>query len=1191
MDWLSKLLETVLGGLPSAAVALCPDDVKKQWLVRLNDHNPFKTIAANHDLVRATRLAWIEAAQEVLNEAKAVAGRHEWHGSADAILAFDTVIRKNLLDVRDHAFVRDEDAGPSPIDAHVEAVIAGVPELVSPGEHAGIGAEVTTGFTITLARLTDWKVREIPAIYQQIAEQGLPTQGGGPPRRFGELVFAAFAEIIKDPKRYPEAREAFYIAMDKVGRDIGKATFDAVKGLDGRLEDAIRRLDALEVFPDSAIRNLNFLPDISSGVVTANEKLDEVKRLLSRSATTLFPPSSKSLKGSLRPFYEVPDAWLRFTEGQLSGEVPFVGREAELARLLAFATGKEDQRPFTWQVLWGAHATGKSRLAREWLRVLGGSAPVWDGGFAADSGAELLNLLSLEPSAPTAIVIDEAASYGESLWLFLQRAERWRYADKPVRVLLVAHEDLMPPAGGGLERSESVRALRQVAPLDPARTALLFQAGRAKPTVQTMSGIRLDPLGEGEEQAALLNAVEKLTRRPLSRVERSRILRDADGRPALLVLAATAPDGWHHQLTNYAPIIAKDAEALFAPSRDGLKVLAASVLAGPFPDHLRRIIAPGATPPHRLLSLFPDSSNDLAREIPRFQPDILGFHVLGSTLGVLSSSERQDLARSLQDANRDRFVAQIDACFAALEPTYDYYFRLLAPDENRVSAAFAGMLDDLVSVMAEHPDHLINRPSSRACDKRRDAVISILKIADKISEDVILKVIEAALKYSPRNSLDDVLAAALVENGLSRADIARWLALIEDMTVPFGPVVRANVSMPKVESRDPRTDDGAASLTAAMRSTMALDRLEASYQLGSWLQKNPMDGRLVLQTRQHILADLAVMVESHSDSVRTAAAWCIKQVVQWEVPLEGSAEIDRIVDTATASLRRWVASPEPSHYVGQFIALHDFKLDCQIAEHARRWFDDIIDLQAVPCHRLGSDAIALLRRIATRNYDIARSGQEIVAFNEEMAANILMRAGQYEAGAAAAAERLLLLDRTTERKLSTLCRLAATGTAEAFALIKSVVSKMNDRDDVAILICAFALLSGKLEVVDVMRPIVERSKQPVDVDALLTIARKRKPGSLWRGAEVDALRKRIADFHVRRNGHLIHKLKAKDSTDSWAYYFVLVQPEKESAFMAAFDGVGRIDLEDYGSVIASCYGEKPDYETRRFLKDNYGFDV
>jgi hypothetical protein len=86
----------------------------------------------------------------------------------------------------------------------------------------------------------------------------------------------------------------------------------------------------------------------------------------------------------------------------------------------------------------------------------------------------------------------------------------------------------------------------------------------------------------------------------------------------------------------------------------------------------------------------------------------------------------------------------------------------------------------------------------------------------------------------------------------------------------------------------------------------------------------------------------------------------------------------------------------------------------------------------------------------------------------------------------------------------------------------------------------------------------------------------------------------IADYSkgmISRSGHLIHKLKAKDTTDRWAYYFVLVPPNREKAFLAAIEGDGTIDMQDYGTVIASCYGERPNDEVKTYLKERYGFDV
>ena len=67
----------------------------------------------------------------------------------------------------------------------------------------------------------------------------------------------------------------------------------------------------------------------------------------------------------------------------------------------------------------------------------------------------------------------------------------------------------------------------------------------------------------------------------------------------------------------------------------------------------------------------------------------------------------------------------------------------------------------------------------------------------------------------------------------------------------------------------------------------------------------------------------------------------------------------------------------------------------------------------------------------------------------------------------------------------------------------------------------------------------------------------------------------VSDEIVRYSGHLIHKLKAKDSTGRWAYYFVLVPASREADFIKAIEADGTVDLELYGKVVASCYGEEP----------------
>jgi hypothetical protein len=90
---------------------------------------------------------------------------------------------------------------------------------------------------------------------------------------------------------------------------------------------------------------------------------------------------------------------------------------------------------------------------------------------------------------------------------------------------------------------------------------------------------------------------------------------------------------------------------------------------------------------------------------------------------------------------------------------------------------------------------------------------------------------------------------------------------------------------------------------------------------------------------------------------------------------------------------------------------------------------------------------------------------------------------------------------------------------------------------------------------------------------------------------MDEKRRSFVDQIIAKKGHLIHKLKAKDSTGRWAYYFVLVEAPRETAFLESIKGDGTVDLEEYGKVIASCYGEEPSDEVKDFLKERYGFEV
>lgn len=78
---------------------------------------------------------------------------------------------------------------------------------------------------------------------------------------------------------------------------------------------------------------------------------------------------------------------------------------------------------------------------------------------------------------------------------------------------------------------------------------------------------------------------------------------------------------------------------------------------------------------------------------------------------------------------------------------------------------------------------------------------------------------------------------------------------------------------------------------------------------------------------------------------------------------------------------------------------------------------------------------------------------------------------------------------------------------------------------------------------------------------------------------------------IGSRGHLLYTLKGTDAESGRkAYWFLMVDPHKLNKFEKALEE-GTFNLEDYGKIIDSGFGEEiPDFVKER-LKDEYGFDV
>jgi hypothetical protein len=266
MEWSGLLLDVVKGGLGAAASA-APDAWKKRALARLNDANPFAATPTNHDLLRAVRLAWIEAALAVVEAAAQDAERDT------KVAQVVELARNELRDARSRAFNRDVDPAFSPIDAHLDLIMNGVAEPIASSVTESRAQEVTRDFAATFCEIINWPFDELPPPFTRIAALGLAKKGDTP-RDFGGLAFAEFAEILKSPTKYPEAGKAFHIATEKLARNLAEQTFAAVQGLDAKMDAALAQLDALKTLHAGIDVYLALLPGIVDGIARVEASVD-----------------------------------------------------------------------------------------------------------------------------------------------------------------------------------------------------------------------------------------------------------------------------------------------------------------------------------------------------------------------------------------------------------------------------------------------------------------------------------------------------------------------------------------------------------------------------------------------------------------------------------------------------------------------------------------------------------------------------------------------------------------------------------------------------------------------------------------------------------------------------------------------------------------------------------------------------
>ncbi len=96
-----------------------------------------------------------------------------------------------------------------------------------------------------------------------------------------------------------------------------------------------------------------------------------------------------------------------------------------------------------------------------------------------------------------------------------------------------------------------------------------------------------------------------------------------------------------------------------------------------------------------------------------------------------------------------------------------------------------------------------------------------------------------------------------------------------------------------------------------------------------------------------------------------------------------------------------------------------------------------------------------------------------------------------------------------------------------------------------------------------------------------------EPGSSGGGFAGE--KKNFMDHLINSRGDLCYKVSGRDITGRNAWYFVLVDKDRKESFLKHKSG-DSYNLEDYGKIIISGYGDSVPDDVQEMLKDKYGFD-
>ncbi|UUO04686.1 hypothetical protein M4951_14950 [Blastopirellula sp. J2-11] len=491
LDGASQLIQegswtATTGVVGSMAPQLLQTEFWRKNRASIFNHSILRNISHNHHLSRGVVWAWCVATQEVLDQAKSNAKEGEPNPYFDA---FASLLSKQLDGLLRNAHSYQENVIDSAVIQRAKLVIDGVGVYSAPNKpdaeinHQTVITAINEQFPVVISELTGWEQSKIPQAFFDAARLNSPISDQN--RSFGELVLAAYADILKNASNFeirtaqeladrneikqlvkrvlrnqatpreadqPILQEQYASLCLGVRQELSDGCSKMVDGVKtefcAELDDQTTQL--LEQFAKLDVCMAGFqdrLDDIHWSVKsvqeTVNQLTNSINQLHSRLDRADFLLDLPYLDKSY-----TPETIGRF--GFKFGYDNFRGRKLLIRQLRKQLLEKQapqsnELQPFAWCALCAPAGSGKSRFAREFL-ISAAADEVWrTAGFAYQSSINQTGALELirHIQTPTVVVIDYAGDH-QGVREFLQTlaakgttnvaSERLSH---PVRVLLL----------------------------------------------------------------------------------------------------------------------------------------------------------------------------------------------------------------------------------------------------------------------------------------------------------------------------------------------------------------------------------------------------------------------------------------------------------------------------------------------------------------------------------------------------------------------------------------------------------------------------------------------------------------------------------------------------------------------------------------------------------------------------------